>query len=141
MKHFMTLTLSSVLRLAPLALLSSVPALAVETVKAPEVTLDEVKTLVSSKGATFLDANSKDMYKKAHIPGAVNFAENEAKLATVLPSDKNALIVAYCGGPRCTAWEEAAAKVKELGYTNIKHFKGGITVWQESTQKDAKKKS
>jgi rhodanese-related sulfurtransferase len=32
----------------------------------------------------------------------------------------------------CTAWEDAAKKVKELGYTNVKHLKVGIKGWKEA---------
>ena len=48
----------------------------------------------------------------------------------MLPADKNALIVAYCGGPKCGAWKKAAKAAAALGYTNIKHFSGGISGWQ-----------
>ncbi len=139
MKRTLSLVLRSALILTPLSFAAAPLMAAVESVKAPEVSLDEVKALVGSKGATFLDANSSKMFSEAHIPGAVSFAENKEALAKVLPTDKNALIVAYCGGPRCTAWESAAAEVQKLGYTNIKHFKGGIKVWQDSGAKVEKK--
>jgi rhodanese-related sulfurtransferase len=128
----LSFALRSVLCLSPLTLVYTAPAVAAETVKAPEVSLEEVKKLVESKGAIFLDANSSKTYKESHIPGAVSYADNKADLTKVLPSDKSALIVAYCGGPKCTAWEAAAADAKKLGYTNIKHFKGGLKVWQDA---------
>ncbi len=131
MKSMLSIALRAVLVLSPLAMTYTQAAMAVETVKAPEVSLDEVKKLVESKGAVFLDANSSKTYKDAHIPGAVSYADNKANLTKVLPADKAALIVAYCGGPRCTAWEAAAADAQKLGYTNIKHFKGGLKVWQD----------
>jgi rhodanese-related sulfurtransferase len=105
---------------------------------APEVSLNDLKNIVASKSATIIDANSAETYDKGHIPGAVNFAKNEKNFASILPKDKNAPIVAYCGGPMCTAWEDPAKKAKELGYTNIKHFKGGIKGWKDSGQEMAK---
>ena len=109
-----------------------------------QVTLDEFKKLVDSKSAVIIDANGADMYADGHVPGAVSFAANEGKLANVLPKDKNAALVAYCGGPMCTAWEFAATEAKKLGYTNIKHFKGGIKGWKEAgmpVEKGVKKSS
>jgi rhodanese-related sulfurtransferase len=106
-----------------------------ETASAPEVSLEEFTKLVSGKGATIIDANDTAMFKSGHVPGAISFASSAEKLAQVLPADKSALIVAYCGGPRCTAWEDAAAAAKKLGYTNIKHFKGGISGWKSAGQK------
>jgi rhodanese-related sulfurtransferase len=41
------------------------------------------------------------------------------------------MIVAYCGGPACTAWKKAAQDACKLGYTNIKHFKEGISGWKK----------
>lgn len=99
---------------------------------APEVTLQELKALVDAKGATIIDANSAKVYDSGHIPGAVSFAKNEKTLANQLPKDKNTLIVAYCGGPMCTAWEDPAKQAKTLGYSNIKHFKGGLKTWKDS---------
>jgi rhodanese-related sulfurtransferase len=111
----------------------STPA-AAESVAAPEVSLDELKTLVAKKTATIVDANGDKMYKDGHIPGAIHFATAKDKLAKLLPADKNTLVVAYCGGPLCTAWEDAAKEIKALGYKNVKHFKGGIKVWKSSGQ-------
>ena len=100
-----------------------------------EVSTDELDKLVSTKTVFLIDVNSAKTYAKGHIPGAINFAANEDKFSSVLPKDKAALIVAYCGGPLCSAWESAAEKAKELGYTNIKHYKGGIKVWKEAGKK------
>lgn len=110
-------------------------AFAADAVKAPEISLDELKKTVETKSATIIDANGTAMYKDGHIPGAVSFAANEKTLASVLPKDKGAPIVAYCGGPLCSAWEDAAKQAQAMGYTNIKHFKGGIKGWKEAGQK------
>lgn len=97
---------------------------------APEVTLDELKGLVESKSGTIVDANTDKMYAEGHIPGAVSYAAHKKDLTKALPADKNTAIVAYCGGTMCTAWEAAAKDLKKLGYTNVKHFKGGISGWK-----------
>lgn len=121
--------------LAAAFLVLSPAALAADAAKAPEISLDELKKVVESHSATIIDANGSDMYKSGHIPGAVSFAANEKNVAAILPKDKSAPIVAYCGGPMCTAWEDAAKAAHEMGYTNIKHFKGGIKGWKDSGQK------
>src|SRR5690606_30622588 len=106
--------------------------------------LEEFKKLVETKGAIIIDANGKDMYDDGHVPGAISFAYDKDKLASLLPKDKNALIVAYCGGPMCTAWQFAAEEAVKLGYKNFKHYKGGIKGWKEAglpIEKGAKKAS
>jgi rhodanese-related sulfurtransferase len=98
----------------------------------PIVSKSDVQTLVQSKTATVFDVNGKDSYQKAHVPGAIDYVSNEKNFATLLPQDKNAPIVAYCGGPMCSAWKKAAERACSMGYTNIKHFKDGIAGWTKS---------
>lgn len=99
---------------------------------AAQVTLEEFKKIVAEKAALIIDVNGTPSFDKAHVPGAVSFALVEGKMTSVLPADKSKLIVAYCGGTMCTAWEAAAKEAKQLGYTNIKHFKGGIKGWTDA---------
>lgn len=104
----------------------------VEEAEAPMISLADFKVAAETKSATIIDANGTKMYEEGHVPGAISYASTEGKLATVLPSDKGTLLVAYCGGPMCTAWKAAADEAKKLGYTNIKHFKGGIKGWKSA---------
>ncbi|OGM18924.1 hypothetical protein A2686_03965 [Candidatus Woesebacteria bacterium RIFCSPHIGHO2_01_FULL_38_10] len=46
-----------------------------------------------------------------------------------LPQDKNSKIVLYCKTDRMSA--DALATLKSLGYTNIKHLKGGMDAWRK----------
>jgi rhodanese-related sulfurtransferase len=101
----------------------------------PEIQVTELKSAIAGKHVTILDVNGSDSYKQGHIPGAIDFTANKQKLASVLPKDKNALIVAYCGGPKCNAYESAAKAAKELGYTNVKHLTAGISGWQAAGEK------
>lgn len=43
---------------------------------------------------------------------------------------KNAEIVTYCGGPNCGQSTEAARKLMDLGYTNVRVFKEGLEGWK-----------
>ena len=97
-----------------------------------EIGLDDLKKAIDTKAVFLVDANSAKTYDKGHLPGAISFAKNEKNFATLLPADKNALIVAYCGGPMCSAWEDAAEAAAKAGYTNIKHFKGGLKGWKSA---------
>ena len=96
----------------------------------PDISIDELKTAIDAKKVTVIDVNPAGSYKAGHIPGAISFAEKKAALASALPSDKNALVVAYCGGPTCNAYSAAAKAAKELGYTNVKHLSAGISGWK-----------
>ncbi len=101
----------------------------------PDISITEVKALAESKKAVIIDVNGTDSYKKGHIPGALNFESVSGKLAKVLPKDKQALIVAYCGGPKCRAYQAAATAAEKLGYKNIKHMSAGISGWLQAGEK------
>jgi rhodanese-related sulfurtransferase len=101
----------------------------------PEITIPELKTAISANKVVLLDANGTDKWAKGHIPGAIDFTTAKEKLATVLPKDKGALVVAYCGGPKCRAYEAAAKAAEKLGYTNVKHLTAGISGWHDAGEK------
>jgi len=101
----------------------------------PDISINDLKTAMNSKSVILLDANGTDSYKEGHIPGAINFEASKGKLSKVLPKDKNALIVAYCGGPQCQAYQAAAKAAEKLGYTNVKHLKAGISGWHDAGEK------
>lgn len=90
---------------------------------------------IAAKQVTLLDVNGTDSFQEGRIPGAIDFTAQEKKLAALLPKDKQALIVAYCGNEYCSAYMAAAAAAKELGYTNVKHYAPGIDGWKKSGAK------
>ena len=104
----------------------------------PDISITEVKALAESKKAVIIDVNGTDSYKKGHVPGALNFDSISGKLAKALPKDKQALIVAYCGGPKCKAYQAAATAAEKLGYKNIKHMSAGISGWLAAGEKTDK---
>ena len=85
-------------------------------------------------------------YQKGHIPGAVNlefpleavespsdFAWSDSKKAgyeKLLGKDKDQLVVVYCGFVRCARSHNAAVLARELGYTRVKRYPGGIYAWR-----------
>jgi rhodanese-related sulfurtransferase len=101
----------------------------------PDISVKELKQAIEAKKATVIDVNGSDSYQKGHIPGAIDFSKKKAELAKVLPEDKDALVVAYCGGPSCGAYAAAAKAAKELGYKNVKHLSAGISGWKEAGEK------
>ena len=105
-----------------------------------EIKHDDLVTAIDEGTVILVDANGSESYSKGHIPGALNFEDTEALMAQ-LPEDKNAMIVAYCGGPKCSAWCKAAGELEEAGYTNLRYYKGGLKGWMASGKKlESKKK-
>lgn len=65
----------------------------------PSMTVAEVQKALEKGKATVIDVNPLESYNAGHIPGALHFGTVKKELAGKLPKDKNALILAYCGGP------------------------------------------
>lgn len=100
-----------------------------------DVSIKEVKTLTESKKAILLDVNGTESYQKGHVPTALNYEAVKDKLASTLPADKDTLIIAYCGSPKCKAYKEAAEAAEKLGYKNVKHMSAGIKGWKDAGEK------
>ncbi len=115
--------------LTTLALLMLATLPGVSDSKYADISAKELKAAVDAGKVTLLDCNGSESYRSGHLPGAINFEADAAKLKSKLPADKKALVVAYCGGPKCKAYKEGAEAAKALGYTNVKHFSGGINGW------------
>ena len=119
--------LKFILALASLTLLASTATAG----DYPDLTIDELHQAIEARSVVVLDANGAQRYAKGHIPGAIDFSSVK-DLSTVLPEDKGTLIVAYCGGPRCSAFKKAAKAAEKLGYTNVKHLSAGISGWKDA---------
>ncbi len=97
-----------------------------------DISITELKEKIKAKEVVVLDVNGSASYKKGHIPSAVDFRANKDTLAKHLPEQKDVLVVAYCGGPSCSAYKAAANAAAELGYTNVKHLSAGISGWLQA---------
>ena len=117
--------------------LAQTAAAGAEVAKAgvPDISLADLKQAIADKTVTLLDCNGSASYAKGHIPGAINFETAQTGLAEKMPKDKASLVVAYCGGPLCGAYKAGAEAAAKLGYTNVKHFSGGIKGWKGADEK------
>ena len=93
-----------------------------------QITQDEAKQIMKDEdNYIILDVRTQSEYDDGHIPNAV-CVPNETIGGDDIPElpDKEQLILVYCRSGRRS--KEAAAKLADMGYTNIKEF-GGITNW------------
>jgi len=100
--------------------------------KVPDISHADLEKAVAAKAVVLLDANGTDSFQEGRIPGAIDYSAAKAKLAAMLPKDKGALIVAYCGNEYCSAYLAAATAAMDLGYTNVKHYSRGIDGWKKA---------
>ena len=116
-------------------LVTAVLAVSAYASEFPDISINEVNKLAESKSAVIIDVNGDESFKAGHVPGALDFAAIKDNLAASLPKQKDALIVAYCGNPKCGAYLSAAKAAQKLGYTNIKHMSAGISGWKAAGMK------
>jgi rhodanese-related sulfurtransferase len=121
--------------IASIALFAAVGIVRAADTTYPDITHDELVKALETRSVTLLDANGTETYKEGHIPTAIDFQQAEKSLASVLPADKNTLIVAYCGNEQCAAYRSAAKAASDLGYTNVKHYAKGIVGYKASGAK------
>ncbi|MDA9120165.1 rhodanese-like domain-containing protein [Opitutales bacterium] len=104
-----------------------------------DISIEDLQKAILAKKVAIIDVNGQRSFQNGHIPGAINFSSQKQALKQLLPSNKNTLIVAYCGGPSCRAYLRGAKAVAELGYNNVRHLSAGISGWKKSGNKVAKK--
>ncbi len=98
-----------------------------------QISQEEAK-IIMDDGVTdyvLVDVRTMEEYKESHISGAVcipneSIVDEQPK---ELP-DKNKLILVYCRSGRRS--KEAAAKLANMGYTDVREF-GGIIDWKHET--------
>ena len=98
------------------------------------ISAQELKKKIDDKeDFVLVDVLSKESFEGKHVPSSKNISvsEIEDKAEEELP-DKNKLVVVYCSNTACTASPSAAAKLEEMGYTNVVDFESGLAGWQEA---------
>lgn len=100
-----------------------------------DISIEDLEKKIAAGEVTLIDVNGTSSYKKGHVPGAIDFQANAKNLKELLPENKDALIVAYCSGPRCGAYKKAAKMAEKMGYTNVKHLSAGISGWKKADKK------
>ena len=112
------------------------------------VTAAELKKWIDSgKDMVIVDTMPfEDSYQKNHLPGAVQFlfpipemkqwdtnetaGKTQDDFINLLGTDKNKLIVIYCGFVKCTRSHNGALWAVKLGYKNVYRYPGGIFAWK-----------
>ena len=107
--------------------LSSTPLAAQQSnVGFETITVDQLAGMLKDKDFAFVNVHVPYEGEIAGTDDFIPFDEVAANLDR-LPADKAASIVLYCRSGRMS--EIAAAKLAELGYSNVSHVAGGFVAW------------
>ena len=77
-----------------------------------------------------LDVRSPDLYRRSHIPGAINLPRGKIIKSKLSGWPKNTLFIVYCAGPHCNGANKAAIRLARLGRP-VKELIGGMTGWAD----------
>lgn len=99
----------------------------------PTISTDELKSSMDRNAPlTLIDARTTPEYAESHIVKSVNIPEKKLQdNLTLLPADKNSLLIIYCNGVKCGKSKRLALQLEPIGFTNIKIYLEGIPVWEE----------
>lgn len=101
-----------------------------------DVAAEEVHKIVDQKeDAVIIDVLAPESYAMHHVPGAVNIPGSDPKFLEKVREevpDKDTPVVFYCSGPSCHASPQAARRVEEAGYRDVREFRGGLEEWEKS---------
>jgi len=94
-------------------------------------TRDELSSLLASaRPPLLLEALPAKYFEDSHLPGARNMPHDAvAELAPTLAPDKATPIVVYCANAACQNSHSAAARLKQLGYTDVRVYAEGKQDW------------
>ncbi len=101
-----------------------------ESVK--EVDPREVHDIVNNGYDAFvIDVREQHEYDAGRLPGAIHVPRSylETRIENVV-RDKDAHVILYCQSANRSAFA-ADTLQRQLGYTNVEHMTGGITLWKD----------
>src|SRR3989304_428466 len=96
---------------------------------ADTISVAQLKKLLPRKNFTLVNVHTPyegEIEKTDAFIAYDKFVEQSA----LLPKDKDTSIILYCKTGRMS--EEALGTVRKLGYTNVRHLRGGMDGWQKS---------
>jgi rhodanese-related sulfurtransferase len=96
---------------------------------------NQVKELMRQhQDLTMVEVLPAEMYKEFHIPGAVNVPLGKGfdqLIETAVP-DKATPVIVYCKDSKCDASPKAAARMEQLGYTQVYDYEAGKDDWRDA---------
>lgn len=93
--------------------------------KGPDIN-QGVKEYSTTDSAVLLDVRTPDEYRQGHIPGSKNVPlQSISKVAGMIDNKSTTIFVHCLSGARS---RQAAAILKQMGYTNVKNI-GGISAY------------
>lgn len=97
------------------------------------VSLREVRDAME-KDALIIDARVEDLYRDAHIPGAISLPmadmdpEVESLKRNIAP---DRTLIVYCSGYGCPDSFDLGVRLLEEGFRDVRVYEGGLPEWRD----------
>jgi rhodanese-related sulfurtransferase len=103
-------------------------------VSSGQIGREELRALLQGGGdLVLLEALGPMYYEDGHLPGARNLPpERLDELAPELIGDRTRPVVVYCASATCANSHEAAARLRAMGYADVRVYSGGKADWAEA---------
>jgi rhodanese-related sulfurtransferase len=98
------------------------------------IAMEDAEAFYFDQRAVFLDARSKEQYRKGHIEGARSLPwEDFDRLFPQVMADipRDTMIIAYCDGESCSLSKELASALLAQGYDQVRVLVDGWRLWQQ----------
>lgn len=112
-----------------------------KTAKTPEISTEELKSLLESRAIVLLDTRPHLEWAISHIPGALNVApkpgmpmsqytSDVAEVGRLVAGDKTTPLILYCNGPFCGKSKRVSEDLIAAGYSNVRRYQLGAPMWR-----------
>ncbi len=92
---------------------------------------EQVLKSVESENTIIVNVLAEEAYREKHIKGSVSIPLSDLTGGEYQKLDRTKKIITYCAGYKCNASREAAAFLKDNGFS-ASAYEGGMKEWTES---------
>lgn len=98
------------------------------------VSRDKAREMIDDRSATVVETLPNESYRDYHLPTAINIPLDDSFEQSIkeAATDQQAPILVYCKDSECEASSKAAARLEQLGYTNVFDYEAGKVDWKEA---------
>ena len=96
------------------------------------ITRQDLEAAIASGSVVVLEILPSMYFETEHLPGARNLPLDDLGRVGEVVATRDTPVVTYCSNTECQNSGIAAAKLEELGYTNVRKYAGGKQDWIEA---------
>lgn len=102
--------------------------------QATHVSLEMLRQMLETRSAIVVDARRSALFRKGHVPGAINLPAvrpDDDTVRGILAYGQHVPVVVYCESDNCDDSKTVAALLSQKGMTSVRTFPGGWQQWQD----------